>query len=180
MLMFAFCLFGLMIAGVFKGIERGGIASGRYLLNLAKSKRDERISSLAATENEIENARKADGYEDVVDDILYIVGRDWNRDCCKRDIAKNKERFHFYTLRDFAMIIRLAKNGKVYNDFFHLRGESVVQKSPYYGIFERFFETLAKYYKKAGVQGMEMEIVPSEQDCSSTITLHGFRINSYK
>ena len=152
MLVFAFCLLGLFIAFIKLGFDDVVDKSNDRKFKKAYKERDDFLTSITASKKEIEDANSDKDYTDVLDDIMYITNKECSNDLlryyCYRIEKINNFGLNYKMAVEF---IRLAKIGKVSEDFKVISGTSVVLNTEYYDEINRFYRLLAKCYSEAGI-----------------------------
>lgn len=152
MLIFAFCILGLLISLVLFGTKEL-INKGRdYVKNKSFIERDNFIQSIAATEEELEFANSDSTYDDIIDDVSYIINRRISQDMlrfyCNGNHKLNTTSLYYKTIVKY---LRLAKIGKACDEYQTTSGVSVVLNTEHYNEVYRFYNLLAQYYTNLGI-----------------------------
>lgn len=152
MIIFAFCIFGFLISFTWFGCKEILNRGRDYARNKSFIDRDNFIQSIVATKEEIESANLDNDYNDIVDDISYIIGRKISQDMlrfyCNGNHRLSTTSLYYKTIVRY---LRLAKIGKACDEYQTISGVSVVQNTDHYNKAYRFYSLLAQYYTNAGI-----------------------------
>ena len=171
MLVFAFCLVGVIVVLIKMGI--GGAVDSIDKAATKKNIEDTEafIKSITASKDEIEKAYDSTDYGDILDDLRYITNNK-KSDISLIHICKTKQPCCQKALRwdKMAASIRLSKKGLTDGDYTNTRSVSVWDDTEDACILRRYFEVLSINYTNAGI-GMYVKERLSEMYGGKMLTL---------
>jgi len=157
MLAFAFAFFGLAIAFISMGFKSLSGKAASHQVDVAWDNRRRFIESIKASPKEIEQSKIFDNIDDVMEDLQYIVGDEIPVGLYQYHAERNHELW--YQTKGWRPVIsniRLAKIGKVNDNYVETSGIRVVRGSKTSAGVYRYYEVLARHYGNAG---MPMSVV---------------------